>query len=249
MSWANLDLLTRVEATIWFVGVGIGVFLAVFFFRLTRKAEFPQAKRFFLGLFMFAVTYSVARFIENVRKYFISDDLHDIVNAWAAGGQIQGINWVLRVLYYVIAWTGISIFYFHAERHVFQNKTKFVLTAASIGEGTVSILQYVFLPGSTGFNTCSMLAAVGFFIVGVFPVFLFFNLARTTTGDVRKYNATTGSGLVCFVAGVVADLPESGYLTGQTLPQWVTGIFAACLIFTGFILLAYSFRGLYASNS
>ncbi|GAB4311230.1 MAG: hypothetical protein Kow0069_11540 [Promethearchaeota archaeon] len=248
MDWMAHSPLTKFESVTWFVGAGIGLGLFAYFLAKWRRAEFPQAKRFFFGLAAFAVTYSVARLIENFRKYFVSDDLQDIVNAWTAGEQITGLNWDLRIAYYVIAWFGIATFYFHAERHVFAGKTKYVLTLASVVEGTVSVLQYVFAPGSAAFRACSATAAVGFFVAGVFPVLLFVNMARTTTGTVRRNNLVVAVGLALFVTGVLADLPETGFITGQSLPQLITGPLAALLIFSGFVLMAAGFRSMYSST-
>ncbi len=248
MAWTDLSTLTQVEAIIWFVGVGIGVFLTLYFLKQIKTTEFPQAKKFFTGLCIFAASYSVARLIENIRKYFVSENLTDIVDAWQAGTQITGLNLTLRIAYYAISWPGIAIFYFHAERYVFQNKTKFILTIASLVEGTVSILQYFYDPGSAAFQICTVIAAIGFFVAGVFPVLLFFNMARTTTGSVRKNNALVGVGLTLFIVGVMADLPETGYIMQQTLPQLLTGIGAACFLFAGFIVMAYAFRSMYSST-
>ncbi len=247
MTWAALELTSQIEAILWFIGVGIIVYLSVFFFKRYRKTEF-QARTFFFGLGTFTLSFGIARLIENIRKYFLSTSLTDIVDAWRAGEQITDLNWILRVTYYAIAWVGIAIFYVNLEKFVFKGKTKYLLMVAALVEGSVSIALYNVQPGSTLFSTLLVVATVGLFVCGIFPVVMFFYVGKQAVGSVRIGSILGGIAILLFVVGVLADLPETAYVTGSAmpLPAWLTGFTAPIFLVTGLCLMAVAFQKIYA---
>ncbi len=248
MTWDNLVFTQQIEAILWFIGVGIIFYLSIYFFRRYKKTEF-QSRTFFFGLGTFALAFGIARLIENVRKYFVSESLTDIVDAWRAGTQIADLNWVLRLAYYAIAWVGIAIFYGNLEKYVFKGKTKYLLMVASLVEGSVSIGLYCVSPVSLPFQLFLGAATVGFFVCGVFPVILFFYMAKQGTGTVRTASLLGGLAIALFVTGVLADLPETAFITGSALPLpvWLTGLSAPIFLVTGFCLMAVAFQKMYST--
>ncbi len=247
MTWADLELPTQVEAILWFIGVGIIIYLSIFFFKRYRKTDF-QARTFFFGLGIFALSFGIARLIENIRKYFISTNLTDIVDAWRLGVQISDLNWMLRVIYYTIAWAGIAIFYVNLEKYVFKGKTKYLLMVAAIVEGSVSIGLYFVEPGSIPFFVLLGVATVGLFVCGIFPVVMFLYVGKQAVGSVRTGSILGAIAILFFVLGVLADLPETAYVTGSAmpLPPWLTGFAAPVFLVTGLCLMAVAFQKIYA---
>ena len=122
-------MLEIVEIILWYTAVSICFILMVIFYNQYRKREI--AKPFFLGLTLFMITYGIARLIENIRRYSIGS-YNDIFDAWVAGTQITGINFILRFLYYAIAWTGISIMFLEMEKFIFKGQTKYIIGILSI---------------------------------------------------------------------------------------------------------------------
>jgi hypothetical protein len=206
----------------------------------TRSRE---SKPFFLGLLIFGVTYGVARLIENIRSLNIGS-YNDVYEAWIIGQQITGLNLVLRLMYYVISWSGIAMMFFSLENKLFR-KSRYIVTIAAIMEGVVSVLNYFF------FNDLIFyLSSVFFFVVMVMPL-MFINLARKTpSGSFRKSSITIAIGITLFAFGVLNDLPEFAYF------QYLTGIqaegseifsrYAAPIsINLGIILLMFGFSSLF----
>ena len=105
------------EVILWYTAVAICYFLMFVFYNQYRKRE--MARKFYLGLCIFMVTYGTARLFENIRRYSVGS-YNDILYAWIAGTQITGINWGLRVWgYYALAWTGLTIMFFNMEKYIF----------------------------------------------------------------------------------------------------------------------------------
>ncbi|MHA1819967.1 MAG: hypothetical protein ACTSU2_12885 [Promethearchaeota archaeon] len=234
-----------VEQIIWWMGSFIAIGLGVFF--TNRMKKYEVSSKFILGLAIFSYSYGIARIIENIRKYIISTDARDIFNAWVNGGQITDANYILRILYYAIAWTGIAIFYFVSERYIFKTKTHYLMTLASIVEGIASILNYV--DHLTPYTI--WISAVGYFIAAIFPIVLYLNMARVNTGVIRTSCIWVALGLLFFILGVLADLPESLYviyITGGTeLPTFITSVLAPIALFLGLVIMAISFKKMFSS--
>lgn len=201
-----------------------------------------------MGIAIFAFSYSIARLLENVRKYFVSTSLTDIVDSWKAGTQISGLNWDLRIVYYVIAWIGIAILFANVEKYVFQKKSKFLITIAALVEGTTSIALYVVPAGSLEFLILLTMSSIGFFVPCIALAGLFAVLAKNSPGKIRTGSLGALVGIVLIFAGVLADLPEAAYIGGTALPDWITGIAAPVILFGGFLIISISFVKILASS-
>jgi hypothetical protein len=239
------------EQILWWIGSIIVVGLGIFFVKKIKDNKNPAANKFTAGLAIFAFTYGIARILENIRKYYVAgyDNRTDIGDAWINLTQITGLNYNLRILYYVIAWTGIATFYFVSEKYVFKGKYKYILTIASICEGIVSVLNYI--PDNGPNIVTTILAAIGFLIAALFPIYLYFNMGLKNTGAIRKSCFIVTIGLLFFVLSVMADLPESTYIVylvgGTPLPVWIVSIAAPIMLFTGMTGMALGFNKMFSS--
>ena len=135
------------EKIISFGGIGsiISIGLGFFFVKKIKDKKNPAANTFTTGLAIFGITYGVARVIENIRKYYIAGYvLSDIGEAWMNNTQITGINYDLRIIYYIIAWAGIATFYFVSEKYVFKENTKvYPNDCINRRRYSVSVLNYI----------------------------------------------------------------------------------------------------------
>ncbi|HMF31745.1 MAG TPA: hypothetical protein VKK79_10035, partial [Candidatus Lokiarchaeia archaeon] len=129
----------------------------------------------------------------------------------------------------------------------FQSKTKYLVTITAIIEGTVSICLYNVQAGSLPFLIFMGVATAGFFIICISAVALFANMAVKSVGSIRVNTAVAAIGVLLFVTGVLADLPETGYVV-PLLPDWITGFAAPILIFAGFIIMAVAFARIFSSS-
>jgi len=230
----------EIEISLWYVAVGICFALMIIFLIQYIKRDSLQ-KPFFLGLVMFAVCYSTARLIENIRRYSVGS-YNDIFDSWVAGTQIVGLNFILRFLYYAIAWLGITIMFFNIERHILK-KNKYFLTIVSATEGTVSIINY-FVFNLVTFWISSLL----FFVVMFMPL-MFLNLARKTPkGSIRRACIVVALGITLFAVGVMIDLPEFAYVNyalGQVSPEQIIRLIAPIIIICALLLLNFGFRAFF----
>ena len=225
------------EVTLWYTVIGICFLMMIIFFLQWKKRDSLQ-KPFFLGLVMFALFYFIARLIENVRRYSIGS-YNDVFDAWIAGSQISGLNFVLRILYYIFSWIGLTVMFYNIEKHIFK-KNKFLLTIVSATEGTVSIINYFI------FNLVTFwLSTILFFVIMFIPL-MFFNLARKTPpGSIRRACIVVGIGIVLFAVGVMIDLPEFSYfnyLMGQQSPEEIIRLISPIIIICALIMLNVGFR-------
>ncbi|MHA1338452.1 MAG: hypothetical protein ACTSRZ_00680 [Promethearchaeota archaeon] len=232
-----------IESMLWWIGSGIAISLGFIFINQMKKN--PVSKRFMFGISIFSFTYGIARILENIRHYVLGtmDNRNDIYEAWISSSQISGVGFTLRILYYIIAWFGISTFYFVSEKYVFRGKYKYSLTLSAIIEGIVSVLNYIPSNGPPLITT--ILAAIGFFIAAIFPIYLYIIMAKTNTGVIRTSCIIVALGITLFVVSVMADLPESLYITtlvgGTPLPVWITSIAAPIMFFSGVSIMAFGF--------
>lgn len=230
-------MLETIEILLWYVVVGLGFLLMFVFFNQYRKRDSLQ-RPFFLGLATFSLTYTVARLIENIRRYSIGT-YNDILESWIAGTQIEGINFWMRFLYYLIAWIGIAIMFFNIE-HYIMKKNKYLLTIASIIEGTVSIINYFF------FNLITFFMSAALFFVVMFMPIMFLNLARKTPkGKIRNACIFIAMGITFLAIGVMIDLPEMAYFLyffNQEFPEALIRILAPILLLLGLGILAFGFQ-------
>jgi hypothetical protein len=233
------------EQILWWIGSFVAIGLGIMF--ATRMKKYKIASKFMWGLPVFSFTYGIARVIENIRKYIVSTNPTDIYDAWVAGDQITGLNYTLRIIYYIICWTGIATFYLVSEKYVFKGKTHYLMTVASLGEGVVSILNYI--PGLT--NYFIWFSAIGFFIAAIFPIVLYLNMAKQNTGIIRNSCIMVAVGILFFVIAVMGDLPESLYImkiaTGSMtpLPVILTSVVVPISLFIGVITMAIGFRRMF----
>lgn len=239
------------EEILWWIGSIISVGLGLFFIKKIWDNKNPAANKFTAGLAIFTITYGVARIIENIRKYFIAgyENRTDIGDAWINSTQITGLNYDLRIMYYVIAWTGIATFYFVSEKYVFKGKYKYILTSASVIEGIVSILNYI--PDNGPHIVTTILSAVGFLVAALFPIYLYFNMGLKNTGAIRNSCFIVTIGLFFFIVSVMADLPESTYIVylvgGTPLPVWIVSILAPIMLFAGMLGMTLGFNKMFSS--
>ena len=196
------------EPGLWWATSVLFFVLGLFIYK--KMKENDAAKQFMSGLISFAFLFGIARVIENIRKFYIAASRLDILEGWIGlGPLISGPNLVLRITYYVISWTGISLFYYFAEKHVF--KQKYIFTSAAVGEGIVSILMYFGFPWNVMLILLG-LASFGFLFAAVIPVILYLRLGFKNPGLLGRASFIAGIGLALFSTGVMADLPQSSFV-------------------------------------
>jgi len=240
-------IVNTVEPLLWWIVVALCVFIAIFFFDHYRKAE--AGKPFSFGLFIFISFFAIARAIENYRKFFMADDRINIVLWWTGNGPaLVGTELYIRILYYIFTWISIAIFYYSTEKYVFQGKTKFIFMYSSIGEGIVSIALY-FTTGNLQL-IIQILAVIGFFFCGVAPIILYLNMALKSTGIIRQSASLAAMGLVFFVTGVMAELPEGQnvvYLvTKEFLDAWLIALVSPICMIVGLFLMLLGYRKMFS---
>ena len=227
-----------IEIIFWFSTIFFLFLMAIIFF-LEFRNRIGFSHYFFRGLFIFALTFGIARLIENIRRYFIGS-YNDIFEAWIRGEQITGLNFWLRFFYYLISWVGMSFVYYNVERHIFTNN-KFLLTILSIVEGVVSIINYVI------FNMVTYWMAVWiYFIPAFFLSLLFFRAAtKAPSKYVKNGCLLTALGIFTIATAVAIDLPETAYfwyIFRVETPELFVRLIAPILLTIGAFLLTFGLK-------
>jgi len=238
----------NLEPILFWIAVALGYMVVFILLDHYRKTE--AGKQFALGLVFFSSMFTIARTIENIRKFSIAEHRMDIVYGWIGYEDyvsISGINLYLRVAYYVFSWISIAAFYYLSEKYVFQKKTKFILASSAIFEGTVSVALY-FTEGSTQI-VFQILATIGFFVCGIAPIVLYLLMAKISTGVLRQSSLIVALGLAFFVLGVMTELPEGSFITwlvtGQVLDAYLVAVLAPICMSLGFLTLLIGFRKMF----
>lgn len=236
------DVNIVIESSLWIIVSIIFGIITLFFVNKYRKMD-KEAKPFILGLIFFIGTFMIARTIETYRRYFYSGNYHDIVES---GFRIFGTNLILRLLYYIIAWGGISVFYLVFEKYIMNRKTKYILTVCTILEGTFSCLLYFTHNELWNF----MVVTILFFGVAFIPLILFIYLSiKAVYRSNRIAWILNTIGFIFFVLGVMADLPEA-YTFVQNIPisEELIRYFNPIAMSIGAILMGTGFWIMYKST-
>ena len=74
-------------------------------------------------------------------------------------------------------------------------------------------------------------------------------MGRKNTGVIRQSCMIVSIGLALFVVSVLADLPESTYITdlvgGLPLPVWITSIVSPIFLFSGLLTMTIGFKKMF----
>jgi len=225
------------EPILWlFVSIAFTIISLYFIYKYIRIEK--EAKPFFKGLIAFSVLFTIARTIETYRRYYYVGDYYDIVDS---NFTISGLNLILRLLYYIVAWTGISIFYFIFEQQIMDKKTKYLITICSILEGSFSCSLYFTANALWNF----IIVAILFFGVAFVPIILFIYLITKSIYLSKKCGWIFNTiGFIFFILGVMGDLPES-YEIVKYLPGEFVHYFNPIAQILGVIFLGIGFSLIY----
>ncbi|MHA1301902.1 MAG: hypothetical protein ACTSO9_21000 [Candidatus Helarchaeota archaeon] len=174
---------------------------------------------------IFFVGWSVARILETVRRYYVGY-YYDIVDS---NFHIYGVNLVLRLSYIIISYASVASLFYTLEDKIFNKRSYFILTIATIFEIVVGVLVYFNLP-------TLILTIIFFFIVGLFPIILFFYFGITNFVDKGRSWFILSLGLLLFVLGVAGDNPE-GYNITKYIDPLVIHYGTPILAIIGMILI------------
>ena len=191
--WVMPDwVFTIFEPTIWWLTVAIFLLLGVYMRKKMQENE--SARDFLKGISAFMFLFGIARALENIRRYMISESSSDILDGWIGNAPIiSGANMVLRIGYYAVSWTGIAYFFFISEKNVF--KQKYYFTTAAVAEGVFSILMYFGFPDIVMYSLL-ILSSIGFLFAAVIPVSLYLRLGYKNPGSLGRASYLTGIGCI-----------------------------------------------------
>ncbi len=209
MNGGFVDLM--LEPPLWFLVSGIFAIITFYFINKYRKIG-EEARPFILGIIIFVGCFTIARTIETIRRYWIGS-YYDIIDSHFS---ITGLNLVLRLSYYLIAWAAITIFYFMFEKHIMKKgmniNTRYILSICSAAEGTFSCILYFTAAAQWVLYCVSIL----FFVIVFFPIIFFLYLSKMAPMKGQKIAwIIVTIGFILVLLGVIADLPETFLVVTQ----------------------------------
>jgi hypothetical protein len=191
-----------------------------------------EAKPFILGLVLFALLFMIGRILETLARYYIiSGSTYDL----------------LHLLYFIIPWTGNTIFYFVFEKYIMKKgikkNTRYILTIFSIIEGI--LLSSMVFAKDPLWSGLMLAASAGFFVLGFFPIGLFIYLSlKAMSKDQKVAWLVIMVGFIFFVVSVAIELPEATLFT-QSFPEEFIHYGAPIMQALGVILMGSGFAIIY----
>lgn len=233
----NGSTLEPIEILLWSMDILVFCVITISFIYKYRKME-AGTRAFIMGIIVFAGFFTISRIIETVRKVEFGTFYQDI---YLLNFKLEGIDLILRLLYYLFIWTGIAIFYFVFEKYVMNKKTRFILFITSLVTLGLSIIIYF-----TGFTDWIFIVyAICFFIVGLFPIALFLYLSRKALNTAQRIAwLIIVVGFIFLLLGVLGDMPEA-YIVTQYLDPTFIRYFTPISQTIGALLMAYSLSIIY----
>lgn len=216
------------EPILWFFTSGIFLILGTFFLYKLIKSE-KAARSFFAGIMIFLYGWGIARIAETIRRYYVGY-YYDIVDN---NFHIFDLDLILRLFYIIFSYTSIACLYYTLENKIFDRRSYFILTISTIFQIIVSTLVY--------FNISSIflyLTIILFFVIGLFPIVLFFYFGMIRFVDKRNPWFLLSFGLLLFVAGVALDNPEGYDLVKNLLPSLIIHYGTPILVIIGMLIIS-----------
>lgn len=237
----TIDYLWELEIVLWVIVVIVIYQLGYYF--LKRYREGPvESKPFNFGMCLFMFAFATARLIENMRGYYIAFEYslgyYDVV---LTNFQITGINLVMRLSYYIIAWFGLAVISYIIEKNILSElgyNVRHYFTILAIIAGTLSILLY--------FNMVwifpAMIIAVFMYFGSTIGFFFFFGLR--SEAKLRNSFLCVAIGFLFCVIGIFASLPESYYVIGDFIMsiEVFAHLGAPFVLISGLIIVSKGFQ-------
>ncbi len=236
-----IDIFWEFEIILWII-VTI-VLYQVGFSLLKRYFHGPiESKPFNFGGCQFFFVFGTARLIETLRIYYIAFE-HSIgyYDIALLNFQITGINFAMRITYFILSWSSIAIFFNIIEKHILKEmgfNTRYFFTICAIISGVTSILLYLNLLWVFPIMSVVVFTAM-FFLICTFLIF-----GIRSEAKLRLSFIYCGIGLLIFVIGVLSSLPEVYYVISELIMSneifW--HLLAPISIIFGSILLGKGFQ-------
>ena len=231
------SVLEPVDIALWSLVIVVFFVVIIFFVNKHRKME-EGSGAFILGIVFFATFFTLARVIETIRRALFRTSYIEI---FETNFQLEGLDLIMRLSYYVFIWTGIAIFYFVFEKYVMNQRTKYILMVTSLFTTFLSFVMYFI-----GWQYwVFMVYAVCFFVVGLFPVILFLYLSKSSINRAQRIAwLIMIGGFLLLLIGVLGDMPEA-YIVTQSLDPEFIRFFSPLGQAMGAVLMAYSLSIIY----
>jgi len=185
-----LDTFDYIEIVLWIISIIIMFIIGFVFLSYSRRE--PINKNFvYIGIFFF--WFIASRICRLIAKFVIGYEYGFF--------EFEGTLLMLAIGYTITSYIGVFFIYFFLERTILK-KTHYLFSTLVIVVTFLSILNYAYpiiMVILTPLYIGVLLALPGVFL----------NLARKTSGSVRKNALIVAFGIILFVLGVAFDIPEA----------------------------------------
>ena len=217
----RLNTLDYIEIVLWIISILIMAILGIKFFLLSKSLN-KNAK--YIGAFFF--WFIAGRICRLTAKFVIGYEYGFF--------EFTRILLVLAILYTLTTYIGLFFIYLFIEREILK-KTHYLFSILVIVATVLSIINYSY-------------PAIMFILTPLYAVVLlglpiiFLNLARQTSGSIRKNALIVAIGIILFELGVAFDVPEAAiyWIAVPGLPEFTKfaspgfQIIGSLMIYRGF---------------
>lgn len=221
---------TEIALYLWIINLLEMTFVGFFFLREYKKANM----KFYLGVTLFYVLFTVSRLCEIIRIYF-NPEGYDLVPPFT------GLNFILKTSYTVFSYVGITILYFVLERYVFKG-TKMIFTALVPIACALSIWYTFYSPTDPTYQLLFYIVIPIYAVILLGIVGMYIYLALKSSGEVRRNSIMIVFGILLFEFGLIFALSEAQTSLFASIPLDILIIISPILSVIGVILQIRGFK-------
>ncbi len=210
------------ELILWLISIAVLTIIGIFFIKDYRKAK----NNYFFWISLFFLLLMVARIFRLIVIYYIGEP--------PIGQPFTGTAFIFESLFLFTMYIALFCIYFALERNILK-KTHYIFS------GLVCVLCSIAIVNLLFFNILLYVAMVLFIITILGLPLIFINLAKKTSGALRRKAFVVFIGAILAELGLAFDVPEGFILWSNLGLLDLFLILAPILQIIGYILIKKGF--------
>ena len=190
--FVDIGPLEVTEIVLWIVSCVVLAIVGILFLSNSRKMN----NKFYLWISLFFLFFIPARIFRIIVKFILGEP--------PVGEPLTGDALFFEIIYTCTSFTGLFFVYFAIERTIVK-KTHFLFSIFVILTTIVSIIDFI--------TRAIFFITMPFFIITILGLpIIFLNLARNSSGYIRKNAIIITLGILLFEFGIAFDIPDAQFL-------------------------------------
>ncbi len=218
----NLGPIETFELFLWIISIVVLTIIGIFFIKDYRKVK----NNYFFWISLFFLLLMVARIFRLIVKFYLGEP--------PIGQPFEGPAFIFESLFLFTMYIALFCIYFALERNILK-KTHFIFSGLVCVLCSIAIINLLF------FNILLYVAMIFFIITILGLPLIFINLAKKTSGELRRKALIVFIGAILAEIGLAFDVPEGFILWSNLGLLDIFLILAPILQIIGYILIKTGF--------